>query len=517
MRSYAILLLLNLAANISIAQIAFPEDKEGIIINQDTIVTDIADTARLPFALADEKRLSEEDIANKKEGWYFTGLPEAGVDPIRGFGIGGNVFVYNNKDKSDPFFFYTPYRSRYSVSFSAFQSGQISGGLGFDAPFVFDSKWRIRFGFLFEQDPNAQYWGIGSSKLRHLSYTDKITGDVVRNARYRNYARNLAIARQGRGITNQTTGFTELNNQLYTDIHYNEYINEEYLITGAAERTFFQGRMRVMFGYELLFVNVTPYDGRKASGAIDAVTGEEITIQQGVTKLTEDYEAALRGNPDSYWLRSNITGYQGGRMGLLQTGIMWDTRDLEPDPSSGIFAEYAQEISAPWTGSQFNFSKHLFQFVFYQRVLPEILGRTIISARFGLGGNRGSAIPFTEMLDQWSSKEEGGIHALGGPWSLRGYKESRFISNIVGWSNIELRSRFAQARVFNQHLAFYAVPFFDVGRTWDKIAHLNQLDNLRYSPGVGARIAWNQATILRFDYALSREDAQFFFVFGHTF
>jgi outer membrane protein assembly factor BamA len=42
------------------------------------------------------------------------------------------------------------------------------------------------------------------------------------------------------------------------------------------------------------------------------------------------------------------------------------------------------------------------------------------------------------------------------------------------------------------------------------------IDNYRYAEGLGLRIAWN-VNILRFDYAVSKEDAQFFFNFGHTF
>jgi hypothetical protein len=39
----------------------------------------------------------------------------------------------------------------------------------------------------------------------------------------------------------------------------------------------------------------------------------------------------------------------------------------------------------------------------------------------------------------------------------------------------------------------------------------------RGAPGIGGRIAWNQSTILRLDYAQSREGGQFFFGFGHIF
>jgi hemolysin activation/secretion protein len=71
-------------------------------------------------------------------------------------------------------------------------------------------------------------------------------------------------------------------------------------------------------------------------------------------------------------------------------------------------------------------------------------------------------------------------------------------------------------KVLNQHFTFGLTPFYDLGSVWDKPADMN-FTEWRGSPGLGARIAWNQSTVLRLDYAVSREDAQTFFGFGHIF
>ena len=68
-------------------------------------------TGELPFAIADEKQLSDEDLADKKEGVYVTGVPELSSDPINGFGYGAEGALYFNGKKTDPFFKYTPYRA----------------------------------------------------------------------------------------------------------------------------------------------------------------------------------------------------------------------------------------------------------------------------------------------------------------------------------------------------------------------------------------------------------------------
>ena len=477
----------------------------------DRAVIIAGDTLTLPFDMSREKRLLPEDIRNKREGWYATGLPELTVDPIRGLTVGANAFLFNNNDRTDPFYYFTPYRIRYAMGLRVAQNGRIDAELNVDVPFIFNSKWRFRGDFIYANDPNWQYFGIGSQTLNNLRYQDKRTGNIVENARFPQYYENLALTRPGRG-----PAFGEDPNETYTDVHFNEVDYSQFLLGLALERTFFEGRMRLMLGAEILVIGIEQYDKRTTVEAIDINTGEETGAVQGQTRLTRDFLAGQQGDANSSWARFNIGGYNGGRIGLLQTGLMWDTRDLEPDPSRGMFLEYAQEISATWTGSEFDFTKHLVQGMFYQRVLPNSLGRTVFASRFALGYIRGNNIPFTEVLDLWGASEGGGIPVLGGARALRGYREGRFAGMVTALANIELRSRFYQTTIMNQHMAFSAVPFLDAGRVYDSFGDMS-LDNIKVNPGIGLRLAWNQATILRMDYARSAEDAQFFFVFGHTF
>jgi hypothetical protein len=479
--------------------------------SENTLPDTIRVIGELPFPISEEKRLSPEDIANKKEGWYITGLPEPRIDPIKGLGIGTHISLFNNKDRSDPFFYYTPYRIRYLVGLRAATSGQYRGRLTVDMPFAFNTRWRLRGDMVYERDPNFQYYGLGTRSLGGLSYVDKQTGKVVTGARMSEYKKNLARTRPGRG-----PAFGENPARQYTDVHYNEFEFRQFLAALAVERTFFEGRMRLLLGYEMLFANISPYDGQEVSNATHAQTGESVPAIQGRTLLTEEYLAARQGDENSYWARKNISGYTGGRIANFQTSLMWDTRDLEPDPSKGVFLEYAQEISLPALGSQFNFSKHLVQGMWYNQILPTVFRRMVFASRVGFGTVRGSNIPFTELLDQWSATVPGGIRVLGGERSLRGYKEYRFTGMVYGWGNFELRTRLFDTRILNQHLAVSLVPFYDVGRVWDDLSEI-RLKNFRGAPGLGARIAWNQATILRFDYARSVEDAQLFFTLEHPF
>ena len=120
--------------------------------NSDTIQT----KKELPFFIHPSKRITDDELVHKKEGYFVTGLPEIERNPINGLGIGGNFYLYNNKTKDDPFFEYTPYRARYTGFFKVFQTGKWQGAINMDFPYIFDSKWRVRIDGVFENDPNFQ-------------------------------------------------------------------------------------------------------------------------------------------------------------------------------------------------------------------------------------------------------------------------------------------------------------------------------------------------------------------------
>ena len=418
---------------------------------------------KLPFAIAKEKRLPDDELKEKKEGVYVTGVPDLSSDPINGFGAGAEGSLFFNGKKSDPFFEYTPYRAELNVALFITTKSQQEVSLGLDVPYIFNTKWRLRVQGAYEVNPNLLYFGIDEKSLKPLSYypNNNPANPLVNNASYSNYDKNLV------GTKN----------------YYNTYTKKEAVVNLSMERSFYEGRLRALIGYEIASVNLS-------------------TPLNDSALLIKDARA------------NNIKGFGNNIVSFAQVGLIYDTRDLEADPSKGSFAELTNELSLVALGSQYNFNKTFFHYNLYQPILPKIFKRLTFAGRVGVGYTQGDA-PFYEYQDEWSS--EGSIEGLGGGTTLRGYKQSRFLARVMGFSNFELRWRFAQCNVLKQHLAFSAVPFFDAGGVWDNLSRLNHLENLRYSEGLGLRIAWNVNTILRFDYAISPEDHQFFFSLKQAF
>ncbi|MGY6560877.1 MAG: Omp85 family outer membrane protein [Luteibaculaceae bacterium] len=458
----------------------------------------------LPFDIDPRKRMAEEEVRYKKEGTFVTGLPRVEFDPIRGFGAGGNINLFVNQDKSDPFFEFTPYRHRVNAEFFIFENGRVRYALNYDAPYIFNSKWRLRIDAVFWEDPNAQYWGIGRRSLNRLQFVDQRTGQMRTFNRVRDYEENLALAVQ------------DENGQYFTNFHFNHMLQREHLYNILGERTFWGGKGRFMFGYEMLFTNFQSYNGRPAEEAFSVTTGEEVAATNNQTLL--DIEKA-----EGVWDRFNLAGFNNNDDGyyftsMLAFAFIYDTRDFEPDPSKGVFLQYSHEYSAPWLASEFNFNKFMIQGQIFKTLARwnNNKGRLTFAGVGSFGHIFGPRINFIEMWDLSSQAEAGGVLVLGGDRSVRGFREARFLAPTVALVNLEMRARFFDFNLLKQNFALGLTPFFDMGSVWDSPTDIN-FSRWVGAPGLGARINWNQSTVLRLDFAVSKEGAQTFFGFGHIF
>jgi len=428
-----------------------------------TILSAQSDTTKikLPFAISAEKRLDDDDLKNKKEGTYVTGIPDFSSDPINGFGYGGEASIFFNGKKSDPFFAYTPYRAELGITVFNTSKQQRELAVRLDIPYIFNSKWRLRVETGYESNPNLLYFGIDeASSLKGLNNPSSPNNNE--SLSYQDYANKYLV------------GDYE---------NFNIYNKQEFHLNTSMEKSYLEGKLRVLGGLEFAYVNMSTFGG--------------------YSLLANDYST------------NKIVGDGSQIVTFVQAGLIYDTRDLEADPNRGLFIELNNELSLKALGSKYNFNKTFFHLSYYKSLFPGVFKKLIFASRISMGYTAGDA-PFYEYQDQWSS--EGSIEGLGGANTLRGYKQSRFLGRVMTFNNFELRYRFAEASILKQHFGFSLVPFFDIGGVWDNFSSFfKNSQNYRYSQGLGFRIAWNVNTILRFDYAISKEDKQFFFNLAHAF
>lgn len=419
---------------------------------------------QLPFHISNIKKLDSLELAEKKEGTFVTGIPDISIDPLNGFGYGAEGSIIFNGKRTNPFFEYTPYLTKLDVTLFNTSKQQRELVISIDKPYIFKTKWRLRGELGYESNPNLVYFGITDNSLKGLneiSADDQEPQPTYTGTNYESYQNSL-------------TGELSM---------FNQYTKQEYILNVSGEYSLLDSKLRVLVGGEIAGLNITTSN--------DSLSRIQIDKNQN----------GLLGTG-----RSLIT--------FLQLGVVYDTRDFEPDPNRGIFAEATNEFSSKTLGSDFNMNKFFTQVKWYKRLFPKRMKKMVLASRFGIGYTFGDA-PFFEYQDEWSS--EGSIEGLGGAHTLRGYKQSRFLDRGMYFFNTEIRTRFIGFTVLKQNIALSAVPFFDLGSVYQNLSNAFNADRIRYAEGLGLRIAWNSSTILRFDYAISKEDAQFFFTFGHAF
>jgi outer membrane protein assembly factor BamA len=434
------------------------------------------------------KRMSEQDIAKKREGVFATGIPDFSSDPVTGFGLGVRSNIYWNGERSNPFFASTPYFAKLKANAAYYSSNARELILSLDMPYYAGTRWRFKLDFKAQQNPANLYFGLDETTLGDVRLPSA-SGGVSTFSTYNEFDRVRNMVRPGIGKEPP----------LVSDALSNRFRETEYMLNLKADYALGSGEWRIMGGYEIQHLSYMTFENTETE-AIDA-SGNNVMVPNGMSLLRRDFE------------RGVITGLQGGWISILQTALIYDTRDFEPDPTRGMYGEIANEFSSPLIGSQFTFNKLFVQGRAYYKLPFGV--RTVLAGRIGIGNIFGSDAPFFEFQDQWSP--DGSINALGGRQSLRGFRANRFLARCMWFANIEMRTRLTEFQVWGQSFAVGMAPFVDVGTVRDRWQNLFDMATMKVSVGAGLRIAWNQSTILSLDYGVSREDKLLYFGIGQIF
>jgi outer membrane protein assembly factor BamA len=430
--------------------------------------------------------MSDADLAKKREGTFVTGLPDISSDPVTGFGVGLRTNIIWNGIRDNPLFAYTPYLMKLKANAAYYSSNARELVLSLDAPFYKGSRWRFKVDLKLQQNPANLYFGLTEKTLGDLRLPSNETTTFVK---YKDFDAARKTLRPG-----------EVGEAAFvTDALSNRFRETEFMLNLKADYALGNGKWRVMGGYEIQHLAYKTFEGTPAD-AIDPATGNSTEAPNGFSLLRRDFDQGL------------ISGLKGGWVSILQTALIHDTRDFEPDPSRGVYFELANEYSGKPIGSQFSFNKLFVQGRYYQK-LP-FGRRTVLAGRLGVGHIFGNKAPFFEFQDQWSP--DGSINSLGGKQSLRGFRANRYLARSLAFANIELRYRIAEAKFGKNRFSFGIAPFFDAGTVRDRWPDLS-FKNIKVSYGAGARVAWNQSTVIFFDYGISKEDRLFFFGIGQIF
>ncbi len=432
-----------------------------------------------PPGLAQKQRLNDTDYARKEEGGYFTGLPLANYDPNTKFGFGARLYYYFNGDRTNPLFAYTPYLHRLIVQTFVSTAAAQDHLLDYDAPNFLGSLWRVRGTIEIEAANAWPYFGIGSRSLQPLSFPGA-PGVTFAHASDFDKA---AAAVQADGTT-------------YSK--YNIYKFFRPSLQLGVERLFFGGVLRPFIGLGFSHFSLHDYSGELAD-ATDA-SGNAVQAREAQTFLAADCAA------------NRILGCGGGFDNVLRLAVSLDTRDFEPDPNTGVYAELSTEFGTKALGSEYDYVRAMLSVRGFYSPIPKLADLVLAGRAVYEIQTKGTPF-FSQVLMPFIDDNHAG---LGGFRTLRGFRQNRFVGPMIALTNYEVRWTFVHFRVLKQGIALMAVPFMDIGRVFDNVGQTT-LKGWKRTQGGGLRIAWNEATIIMIDYGFSDEDSGLYVNFNHIF
>jgi len=199
----------------------------------------------------------------------------------------------------------------------------------------------------------------------------------------------------------------------------------------------------------------------------------------------------------------------GGVTSSLRLGLMYDSRNVENNPTKGIWAE-AHVIAAPkWLGTTHDHYKYCATFRHYVPILKE--GKLTFAYRIAYMGTFGNNSPWYSMPFYTNMGIKADNDGFGGYRTVRGLMLNRVQGLDVGFYNAEFRWRFIDFKLWKQNIAFALSAFCDgahVFRGYDMTftdAAKERIMNSAANPVLGAaELAKNESLYKQF--VLDRKD-----------
>jgi outer membrane protein assembly factor BamA len=426
-------------------------------------------------AVADQ--LSDADLARKNEAGYVTAVPLFAYSDDFGLGVGARGYYYWNGGRSDPRFATTPYLVRTFLNVFATTDGLQFHWLDLDAPAILDSPYRLRAQLIFERNTNANYFGFSDAARGALHFPGSA-------ATYSSYDAYTAAQHQ------------VIDGNAYTK--YDQYDLLRPAAIASIERSLLNNRVRVLGGIGFSYARIRDLTGTTVDAT--AADGSATTAPMATTRLRQDCDLG------------KLVGCGGGRDDVLRFAIAYDTRDFEPDPNRGIYADFAVDLGTAALGSQYDYARALLAVRGFYSPFPELADLVLAGRVLGQVESAGTPFFAMDLLPFIEDSRTG----LGGHRTLRGFRQDRFVDHVMSAASAEIRWTFARTTIWHQQLAFIAVPFADLGHAFDSVAGVG-LHDWKPSYGGAFRISWNLATLATFEYGRSSEGTGIYANFGHMF
>jgi outer membrane protein assembly factor BamA len=396
-------------------------------------------------------------------GWSFGGVPAIAYNSDTGFLYGAILNIYNYGDGSQ----YPDYRHSTYIEWSRTTKGSGKNIIQFDSKYLLPWDLRITADLSYLTEAALPFYGFNGYESDYLSKYEDDGDNAYKSRVYYRHARDI----------------------LKFTADFQKQLLQDYNLRGL-----------VGFGYHDTDI-------------------ETVDIES----LNEDKEDADKLPEvdllyDTYLKHGAISenDAQGGLTNFFKLGLVFDTRDNEPNPMSGIWTEALVTTVPNGLGNDVSYTLLTATHRQYFTIIDKNLS---FAYRLAYQGTIDGQIPFFMLpFYQSSYKTDEG---LGGAKTLRGILKNRIVGNSVGFANLEMRWKFLRTKLGGQNLYLALNAFVDGGKVlqrydspgyqayYDKVINAfgnAKEDDLHISYGGGFRIALNENFIIAVDYGMAADE-----------
>lgn len=177
----------------------------------------------------------------------------------------------------------------------------------------------------------------------------------------------------------------------------------------------------------------------------------------------------------------------GGITNFVKLGLIYDTRDNEPNPMKGIWSEAMIWAAPSFMSNKFTFAKFVLTHRQYFTIKKEILN---FAYRLSYQRKIAGEIPFYMLPFIYNSTiiRDG----LGGGKTIRGIQRNRVVGDDMLYGNFEIRWKFLRMIRFNQNFYLALTLFTDIGRVTGKYSFNSSNADARKYLEEGSSESWHQ-------------------------
>jgi outer membrane protein assembly factor BamA len=414
-------------------------------------------------ASAQEDTLSKQNI---KTGWTFGLLPAISFNTDLGFQYGGLINLYHFGDGST----YPRYRHSLYAEWSKYTKGSGINRLFYDSEYLIPGV-RVTADLCYLPDMALDFYGFNGYQAIYNPDFENDTHPDYKSRMFYRHQRNT------------------------------------FRFIGDLRSPIRGSNFKWVAGVGVMHNQVAPVDLER--------------LNEG--KATADLLPEIPGLYEKYieWGIIDQKEKDGGWSNNIKLGLIYDTRDFEPNPMQGVWSEIVLFAAPEFLGNcNLGYAKLSATHRQYFTLIPEKL-----SFVYRIGGQATVAgkTPFFMQPYMISSYNPSATSdGLGGAKNLRGILRNRVVGDAIAYGNAEFRWKFFRAVILNQNLYLALNLFTDAGQVIKPIeVNLDEVpegeralyfnpgkDMLHTSAGIGLRIVLNENFIVAADFgrAFDRRD-----------